>query len=67
MRLTEAHLGVQGTENRRRPNESRISCVVRRAAIKRDPFSFKRPPRHDSFMRWLAGARLILSSNGSPA
>ena len=26
MCLTEAHLGVQGTENRRRPNASRFSC-----------------------------------------
>jgi hypothetical protein len=25
------------------------------AAIEIDPFSFKRPPRHDSFMRWLGG------------
>ena len=23
------------------------------AAIKREPFFFKRSPRHDSFMRWL--------------
>ena len=28
------------------------------AAIKTDPFPFKRPPRHDSFMRWL-GSRSV--------
>jgi len=45
------------------PNESRISCVVRRPRSRQtDLFPFKRPPRHDSFMRWLGG---ILWERGS--
>ena len=31
------------------------------AAIKRDLFPFKRPPRHDSFMRWLGGRPTVQS------
>ena len=38
------------------PNESHIKLRGAAAAIKMDLFPFKRPPRHDSFMRWLGGA-----------